>query len=107
MRKAARPNGASIKTVLPRPVARPASAVRVAPPQEVRDLKYPDRRGPGFSPLPEGASLSNWLVTAHLEIVRKRQIDAQTSVETLLQNLMHRRMVSSAEVVKVEQLSVE
>ncbi len=81
----------------------PAPA-RVSPPQAARDMGYPDRRGPGFTPLPEGASMGSWLVTARIEVSRKRHIDAQTTVETLLGNLVHRRMVNDAQVTKVEQL---
>jgi hypothetical protein len=88
----------------PGKTARAQSLAKVSPPQAVRDMKYPDRRGPGFTSLPDGARVSNWLITAHLDISRKRQIDAQTAVETLLHNLVHRRMVNSARVVKVEML---
>lgn len=70
-------------------------------PHVARDVQYPDRRGPGFSPLQDGEATS-WVVTAQIEIARRRQIDAHTSVETLLHNLIHRRMVNSAQVVKVE-----
>ena len=76
--------------------------VRLAPPQAAGDVKYPDRRGPGFTPLPEGVSMSTWLVTTQMEISRKRQIDAHTSVETLIHNLVHRRMVNAAQISKVE-----
>jgi len=88
----------------PAKVSRSAAPVRISPPQAARDAQYPDRRGPGFAPLPEGQNLSSWLVSAQIEVVRKRQIDAQTSVETLLSNLIHRRMVSNANVLKVEQI---
>lgn len=83
-------------------VSRSAAPARLSPPQPAGDVKYPDRRGPGFSPMPKKGSVGAWLVTAQVEISRKRQIDAHTSVETLIQNLIHRRMVNDAQVVKVE-----
>ncbi len=86
----------------PRP-ARTSPPVRVGAPPELRGSSFPDRRGPGFSALKDPSSLPRWAVTARLEISRRRQIDAETSVEVLLQNLVHRRMVNSAEVTKVEQ----
>jgi peptidoglycan hydrolase-like protein with peptidoglycan-binding domain len=91
----------------PQVAVRSSVAIQIQPPQAARDVKYPDRRGPGFTPLPEGKILAVWRVTAQIEIARKRQIDAQTSVETLLQNLVHRRMVSGAAIVRVEQLTTE
>lgn len=86
----------------PPKVTRTAAPVQISPPQAAGDVQYPDRRGPGFAPLPEGVAMSNWLVTAQIEIARKRQIDASTAVETLLHNLIHRRMVSGAQILKVE-----
>ena len=86
----------------PEGVPRSATPIAISPPQPAGDVKYPDRRGPGFAPLPADSYISNWLVTAQLEISRKRQIDAHSSVETLLHNLMHRRMLSGAQIVKVE-----
>ena len=86
----------------PPKVTRTSAPVQIAPPQAAGDVHYPDRRGPGFSPLPEGVEMSSWLVTAQIEIARKRQIDASMSVETLLHNLIHRRMVSGARILKVE-----
>lgn len=86
---------------------RSTSPVHISPPQAARDARYPDRRGPGFSALPEGATLTSWLVTAQLEITRKRQLDAETSVETLLMNLVHRRMVNSAQILDVEEVTDE
>lgn len=95
-----------IETIDEAPVVKkPRTAARLGPPQAAGDMQYPDRRGPGFTPLPEGTELSDWLVTAQIEVSRKRQIDAQTSVETLLHNLIHRRMVNNAQVVKIEQLN--
>ncbi len=92
------------------PVAKQQAAqllapIQIQPPQAAGDVKYPDRRGPGFMALPEGATMALWRVTAHLEISRKRQIDAVSSVETLLQNLIHRRMVNAITIVDTEQLA--
>lgn len=85
-------------------VSKPMTPVRIAPPQSAKDFRYPDRRGPGFRPLPEGETVSLWVVTAEIEISRKRQIDAQMSVETLLENLVHRRMVNQAHIMSVNPL---
>ncbi len=75
---------------------------RLRRPQAAGDLTYPDRRGPGFTPLPEGKNMARWLVTAEIEVFRKRQIDAQTAVETLLSNLIHRRMINDAQVIAID-----
>jgi peptidoglycan hydrolase-like protein with peptidoglycan-binding domain len=83
----------------------PVAPTQLSTPQVARDVSYPDRRGPGFAPLQEGGDVSSWVVTAQIEIARRRQVDAHASVETLLHNLMHRRMVNSAQVVKVESSS--
>jgi hypothetical protein len=83
----------------------PIAPAQLSTPQAARDVQYPDRRGPGFSPLQESGDVISWVVTAQIEIARRRQIDAHASVETLLHNLMHRRMVNSAQVVKVESIS--
>ena len=85
----------------PRPV-RTSPPVRVGAPPQLTGSSFPDRRGPGFSALKDLSSLPRWIVTARLEISRTRQIDAETSVEVLLQNLVHRRMVNAADVTKVE-----
>ena len=83
------------------------STARIGHPQAAGDMSYPDRRGPGFTPLPEGTTMANWLVTAEISISRKRQIDAQTAVVTLLHNLIHRRMVNDAQVTKILFLNEE
>lgn len=86
--------------------ATPAVApAQLSTPQVARDVQYPDRRGPGFAPLQDGGDVTSWTVTAQIEIARRRQVDAHASVETLLHNLMHRRMVNAAQVVKVESTS--
>ncbi len=76
--------------------------VRVGAPPSLSGSNFPDRRGPGFKALTDPKSLPAWTVTAKLEISRKRLIDAQSSVEVLLHNLMHRRMVNEALVIKVD-----
>ncbi len=97
------PNGDESKEPLSESSAPPSSVpARISPPQAAGDVRYPDRRGPGFSPLPEGGKFLTWLVTAHIEIVRKRRIDAQASVETLLDNLVHRRMVNGTHITKID-----
>jgi hypothetical protein len=83
--------------------ARTAPPVRVGAPPELLGSKFPDRRGPGFTAIKDLSSLPRWVVTARIEISRRRQIDAETSVEVLLNNLVHRRMVNVADVVRVEQ----
>jgi hypothetical protein len=80
----------------------PVAPVRLTTPQAARDVQYPDRRGPGFAPLESADGVAGWIVTAQIEIARRRQVDAHSSVETLLHNLIHRRMVNGAQVVKVE-----
>jgi hypothetical protein len=77
--------------------------VRVGAPPALRDSNFPDRRGPGLKALEDARALPRWLITAQVEISRRREIDAQTSVEVLLHNLVHRRMVNEAHIVKVEQ----
>lgn len=103
-KEAARPEPPSEPTSEPPQAQRSPAPARISPPQAARDMGYPDRRGPGFTPLPEGASIGGWLVTARVEVSRKRHIDAQTTVETLLGNLVHRRMVNDAQVTKVEKI---
>jgi hypothetical protein len=83
----------------------PVAPVRLSTPQAARDVQYPDRRGPGFAAVDDVDGVTNWVVTAQIEITRRRQVDAHSSVETLLHNLMHRRMVNAAQVVKVESLT--
>ena len=87
----------------PRP-ERSSPPVRVGAPVAIRGSNFPDRRGPGFSALADPDALPRWVVSARLEISRKRQIDAQSSVEVLLDNLIHRRMLNDAQVLKVEVL---
>ena len=97
----------------PAPAERATRAVRSSPvarigaPPALRDSTYPDRRGPSFSALGDPNALPRWVVTAQLEVSRKRQVDAQASVEVLLHNLMHRRMVNSARVLKIDLLADE
>jgi len=94
------PAGEPVLAEAPKPV-RTAPPVAVGAPSALRDAKYADRRGPGFGTV-DPDSLPRWDITAHIEISRKRQIDARNSVDVLLQNLIHRRLVNEAEVVKVE-----
>jgi len=79
-----------------------APAVKLNSPQPLRDANYPDRRGPGFSAMSNKEEIPMWRVISHLEIARNRKIDAQSAVEILMQNLVHRRMVNTAEVVEVK-----
>lgn len=85
----------------PRPV-RSSPAVRVGAPPALRGTSYPDRRGPGFGDFQSVDALPRWAVTARIEISRKRKIDAQSAVEVLLHNLVHRRLVNDAQVQRVE-----
>ena len=87
--------------------ARTVPQVRVGAPPALRDANYPDRRGPGFGGLRSPDELPRWIVTAQIEISRRRRTDAHSSVEVLLQNLMHRRLVNEAHVVKVEPFQEE
>lgn len=75
--------------------------VRIHPPAH---SDYPDRRGPGFKPLTEEQKVAKWRIIAEIEVSRNSSEDAVGTVQVLLQNLVHRRMVNMAGILGVEKI---
>ena len=80
---------------------RRAVNLKIHPPKTTSE---PDRRGPGFMPVPKGKKEIRWRVIAELEMIRDTSDDALNGAITLLQNLVHKRLVNSAGILGVEQI---
>lgn len=75
--------------------------LKIHPPKATTE---PDRRGPGFMPLPKGKEINKWRVIAGLELFRDSSDDALNGAITLLQNLVHKRLIESAGIFGVEKV---